>query len=260
MDLPEFPPKVGVGDFGEALWNPEAATPSGLIGPDGLTAPKRFNVYRNNVIVSLCDALEQTFPALQNLLGEDYFKALARAFVVQHPPKSPVLIWYGSDFPDFIEAFPPLASYPYLADVARVEWAWVQAYHAADVAPLDPAALGSVDPNVLGSIRFEKHPAAALIMSSWPVWDLARANRFEPDEEIRVDLDRSQSVLIARPEFDVELLQLRPGGDVFLNALLSGATLGEAAALAEGQVAEFSLSDCLSDCLSIGVFTDLVTA
>lgn len=260
MSLPEFPPKVGVGDFGEALWDPEIATPAGLVGPDGVTAPKRFNVYRNNVIVSLGEALEQTFPAIRNLLGDDYFKALARAFVVEHPPKSPVLIWYGSEFADFIETFPPLGGYPYLADVARVEWAWVQAYHAADAAPLDPAALGAVDPEMIGAVKFEKHPAAAVIASRWPVRDLARANRFDPDADVTIDLNAPQSVVITRPEFDVELLQLRPGGDVFVKALLSGAALGEAAAQAAENNAEYSLSDCLSDCLSIGVFTDLVTA
>ena len=260
MNVPEFPPRVGSGEFSQAIWDPEAETPSGLTGPDGLTAPKRFSVYRNNVIVSLSEALEQTFPAIRNLLGEDYFKALARAFVVRHPPTSPVLLWYGAEFAGFIEAFPPLEAYPYLADVARVEWAWLQSYHAADAALMDPAALGSVDPEALGTVRFETHPATDLVVSRWPVWDLMRANRFEPDAEIDVDLEASQSVLITRPDYDVNLLLLRPGGDVFLNALLSGAMLGEAAASAQAQVEEFSLSDCLSDCLSNGAFKDLVTA
>lgn len=261
MKVPDFPPSVGAADFGKALWDPEADTPAGLIGPDGKTAPKRFNVYRNNVIVSLTEALEQTFPAIRNLLGDDYFKALARAFVVQHPPKSPVLIWYGSEFAAFLEDFPPLAAYPYLADVARVEWAWVQAFHAADAEPLDPAALGSVAPDAIGSVRFKPHPSAVLVASRWPVCDLVRLNRFEQGTGAAIDrLDTPQTVLISRPALDVELLQLRPGGDVFAYALLSGAALGEAAALAEAQEAEFSLSDCLSDCLSLGVFTDLVTA
>ena len=119
MNAADLPPRLSTADFGEALWDPDAETPAGLIGPDGKIAPKRFSVYRNNVIVSLTEALEQTFPAIQNLLGEEYFKALARAFVVQHPPKSPVLIWYGADFAAFIEAFPPLEAYPYLATSAR---------------------------------------------------------------------------------------------------------------------------------------------
>lgn len=260
MNVPAKPPKISLGEFSDALWNPESETPRGVIGPDGDPAPKRFSVYRNNVIVSLSEALEQTFPAILNLLGEDYFKALARAFVVRHPPKSPVLIWYGADFADFIKEFPPLEAYPYLADVARVEWAWVTAYHAADADALDPAVFGAVDPESLASVRFEKHPAANVIVSRWPVWDLLRANRFEPGTEIGVDITTPQSVLVARPGLDVELLLLRPGGDTFTTALLSGATLGEAGARASERAEAFSLSDCLSDCLSNGVFSNLIAA
>jgi hypothetical protein len=249
--------RIGTSEFGRALLDPEAGAPAGLTGPDGLIAPKRFSVYRNNVIVSLREALEHTFPAIKALLGDEYFSALARAFVLQHLPKSPVLIWYGAGFADFIEAFPPLEAYSYLADVARVEWDWLQAYHAKDAAPMDPALLGQIDPDRLGLVRFVRHPAARLISSSWPIWDLVRVNRFEPDNAIEIDLNRSQAVLITRPDLDVDLYLLRPGGDVFLNALFEGVTLGDAAAKAQAQRQEFSLSDCLSDCLSSGAFTGL---
>jgi hypothetical protein len=250
-------PKVGANEFGRAVLDPEFDTPAGLIGPDGLSAPKRFNVYRNNVIVSLCEALGQTFPAIKKLLGEEYFSALARAYVLQHPPRSPVLMWYGADFSDFIEAFPPLKDYAYLGDVARVEWNWVQAFHATDAAPMDPALLGTIEPSSVGLVRFTRHPTTSLVSSLWPIWDLARVNRFEPDHAIEIDLNRSQAVLITRPDLNVDLYLLRPGCDVFLNALFEGVTLGDAAALAQTQCQEFSLSDCLSDCLSSGAFTGL---
>lgn len=260
MNASEFPSRVSADTFGRALWDPAADTPTGLVGPDGKTAPKRFNVYRNNVVASLSEALEQSFPAVGRLLGEDYFKALARAFVAEHPPSSPVLMWYGADFGDFIERFPPLAAYPYLADVARIEWAWLEAYHSADALPLDPAEIGAVAPDKIGNIRFVKHPASCVFRSEWPIWDLARANRFDLDANIEIDLEKPQSVLITRPELEVELMLLRPGGDVFLSALFDGGTLAEAAAAASTQVEEFSLSDTLSDCLANGVFTTLVTA
>jgi len=260
MNASEFPFKVSAGQFGEALRDPSAETPPGVVGPDGKTAPKRFNVYRNNVVASLCEALEQSFPAIGNLLGDDYFKALARAFVAEHLPSSPVLMWYGAEFGDFIERFPPLKAYPYLADVARVEWAWLEAYHAADATPLDPAEIGTVAPDEVGNIRFEGHPASRVFRSQWPVWDLARANRFDVDASIDIDLEEPQSVLITRPELEVELVLLRPGGDIFTTTLLDGATLAEAAAAASAHVEEFSLSDALSDCLANGVFTTLVKA
>jgi len=244
-------------EFCRALLDPAAATPAGLTGPDGRTAPKRFNVYRNNVIVSLCDALAQSFLAVGALLGEDYFRALARAFVLEHPPESPVLLWYGGEFAEFIENFPPLGAYPYLADVARLEWAWLQSYHAADAAPLDPGALGALAPEAVGEVRFGLHPATRMITSPWAIWDLVRLNRFAPDPQEALDPARAQSVLVSRPELDVNVLLLRPGGDVFLGALMRGAGLGEAAGLALEQCAHFNLSECLSDCLSNGAFSGL---
>ncbi|WP_299816499.1 DUF2063 domain-containing protein [uncultured Roseibium sp.] len=245
----------GSREFSEALLDPEAAPPAGLVGPDGKAAPKRFNVYRNNVIVSLSEALGQSFPAILSLLGEDYFNALARAFVTRHPPETPVLMWYGGAFADFLERFPPLAAYPYLADVARVEWAWLQAYHAADATPLNPAELSAVAPDKIAGVRFARHPAAAVVTSKWPVLDLVRANRFATDTADSIDLDAPQSVLVTRPDMDVGVFLLRPGGEVFLSALFEGTTLGEAAASALEKTSEFSLADCLSDCLSSGAFT-----
>ncbi|GAB4514552.1 MAG: DNA-binding domain-containing protein [Roseibium sp.] len=249
---------AGQGDFGRALLDPQGMLPEGVTGPDGAAAPKRFNVYRNNVVVSLCEALGKTFPAVRSLLGEDYFSALAREFVSRHPPSSPVLIWYGAAFPGFVSAFPPLEAYPYLADVARAEWAWLQAYHAEDAAPLDPAMLGAVAPEQVGTVRFERHPAASLVASRWPVFDLLRANRFEPEAGHRVDLEAPQPVLIVRPDFDVAVVPLGAATDVFLRLVFDGATLAEAAGEAQANHAEFSLSGCLSDCLSNGAFKSLL--
>ncbi|WP_428647232.1 DNA-binding domain-containing protein [Roseibium sp.] len=258
MTVPKRLPDPGLPDFAAALLDSEAATPPGLVGPDGKLAPKRFNVYRNNVVVSLCEALEQTFPAIVNLLGEDYFKALARTFVIRHPPVSPVLIWYGAGFADFIESFPPLEAYPYLADVARVEWVWTEAYHAADAPALDPASLGAVPPDRVGAVTFTGHPAARVVVSQWPVWDLIRANRFPTQEAAPdIELTHSQDILVTRPDLEVGLYLQRPGAARFLSELFEGKSLGEAAAAAQAHCAEFALADCLSECLSSGAFTEM---
>ncbi|MBD1548427.1 DNA-binding domain-containing protein [Roseibium aggregatum] len=242
--------------FSAALTDADLPVPDGVVGPDGKPAPKRFNVYRNNVIVSLTEALAQTYPAIERLLGEDYFKALARSFVTEHPPTSPVLLWYGAEFPDFIETFPPLRHYPYLADVARLEWAWLQAYHAEDAEPLDPQVLGSVSPERVADVRFTIHPAASCISSRWPVFSIALANRFCLEDPPAIDLEQSESVLVARPDLEVGLHPMRPGADLFFRALETH-TLQEAANKALAEISEFDLSGCLSDFLSVGAFSGL---
>ena len=76
------------------------------------------------------------YPVTRRLVGDDFFRAMARAFVAAQKPRSPVLIHYGADFPAFVEAFEPAREIPYLTDVARLENAWVEAYHAAEAPAL----------------------------------------------------------------------------------------------------------------------------
>ena len=129
--------------FAAALLDPAAPVPAGIVGPDRRPAPRRFAVYRNNVVSALANAVAGSFPAVKRIVGEDFFRAMARAYVLAEPPTSPVLLDYGITFPDFIARFAPAASLPYLPDVARIERRWREAYHAEDAEPLPPDALGA---------------------------------------------------------------------------------------------------------------------
>ena len=127
--LPRISFLPGQADLAAALLAPERAAPAGL-------APQaRLAVYRNNVVVSLTDALAAAYPAVLSLVGERFFKAAAGVYVRAEPPRSPVLITYGQSFAQFLEGFAPAAKLPFLADVARLERLWLEAYHAADAAP-----------------------------------------------------------------------------------------------------------------------------
>src|SRR5690349_7765390 len=104
--------------FAASLLDRGRPVPSGLTGPDGAPSEKRFSVYRNNVVVGLIDALKANFPAATRIVGEEFFRTMARAFVTRHPPVSPILLDYGAEFPDFVTGFEQAATLPYLADVA----------------------------------------------------------------------------------------------------------------------------------------------
>lgn len=250
-------PDEGNGGFGAALFDAERPVPEGVIGAEGETSVKRFNVYRNNVVVSLIESLGDTYPAIRTLLGEEYFSALARAYMDVEPPTSPILMKYGAGFAGFIEAFPPLASYPYLESVARLEWAWLTAYHAKDDPVMAGEALAQIPEADVGNVVFVPHAAAHLVNTRWPVLSLTFANRFDPDGGHEIDLKEAQPVLVTRPAYEVEMRLMRPGGDVFTAALLRGATLQEAAEQAAAASAEFAFADCLSDVLSCGTFSHL---
>ena len=127
--------------FAASLLDPYRVTPAVVQGRTGRTTDKRYNVYRNNVTVTLIDALAAVYPAVQRVTGVDFFRAMARSHIRATPPTSPLLFEYGRDFPVFIEQYEYANSMPWLADTARIERAWLDAYHAADAEPLPPAAL-----------------------------------------------------------------------------------------------------------------------
>src|SRR6201988_2360239 len=140
--------------FATGLTDPTCPTPGGVVGPRGKGAVKRYNVYRNNVTVSLIDALVAIYPAVQRITGTEFFRAMARFHVRATPPTSPLLFEYGRDFPPFIEGYEPAQDMPLLPRTARIGRGWVDAYHAADAPPLSPSALAAIPSNKFGDLLF----------------------------------------------------------------------------------------------------------
>src|SRR5205823_9959848 len=140
--------------FARPLVDATCGPPSVVSGPNGQSAAKRYNVYRNNVTVSLIDALAAIYPAVQRITGIHFFRTMARFHVRATPPTSPLLFEYGREFPDFIESYEHARTMPWLCDVARVERAWLDAYHEADAELLSADALASIPPERLAGAVF----------------------------------------------------------------------------------------------------------
>jgi hypothetical protein len=226
--------------------------PPGVVDPDGVACARRFGVYRNNVMVGLAGALAESFPTVRRLVGEDFFRAMAIAYARAVPPRSPIMATYGAGFPDFIARFEPVESLPYLADVARIEQAWVEAYHAADPDPFDPAAFASVAPDALPHLRLQMHPSMRIVRSAYAALSIWRCNTEAEPVEPLADVDAPEDALILRPETEVEVRTIAPGGARFLAALLAGRTVLEAWGEALQDAAAFDLSAHLAGLLEMG--------
>lgn len=214
--------------FAQALLDPEAALPPGIVDPVGRPAPERFAVYRNNVASSLTRALEAGFPTVRLLVGEAFFAATALVFLRAHPPRSRVLMLYGDAFPGFLASFPPVAHLGYLPDVARLDQAMRESYHAADSTTLFEAEFHRLMAQDLTGLRFRLQPALRLIRSDWPLHAIWAANHAGGP----APLPGPQDVVVLRPEFDPAPHRLPPGGGAFIAGLLAGHTLGDSLALA----------------------------
>jgi hypothetical protein len=243
------------GTFCPPLLNPDRDTPSAVTGPGSKTAVKRYKVYRNTVTVSLINALVAIFPATERITGSDFFRAMARFHIRANPPRSPLLFEYGGGFPDFIEQYEYARQLPWLADVARIERAWLDAYHAADMTPLRADVLASIAPERLSDIVFSPHAATRIVRSRFSALSLFAANRSDETVGTPVEPDTPEDALITRPELEVVARRLPPGGASFLESLISGHTLADAATAAFAEEALFDLPANIAGMLEAGAFT-----
>ena len=243
--------------FADALLEPEAALPPAVSRGGSPAVKRRFDIYRNNVTSSLIEALKASFPVVCRLVGDDFFKAAATLYIRQEPPSTPLLFRYGGSFADFLESFPPAGSVPYLGDVARLEWAWLQAYHAEDQAPLPLQALADVPQESLPEVCFVLHPSLSLLRSRWPVVSLWAAVRDQKDNP-GIDMTQGEEAAVLRPGNDVSVRLLPPSGHAFLSALSDGRSLGEAAALGSEATSDFDLAHHLQGLFTLGTVVAII--
>jgi hypothetical protein len=197
------------------------------VADDGLSAAARLAVYRHHVLASLTAALEATFPVVCRLVDRRFFGWLADQYVRERPPAGPCLFEYGADLADFIAAFPACKSLPYLADVARLEWAMNAALHAPEAAPLERDALGALAPAEVARLTLRLDPSTTLLASRWPVDAIWRVN--QPGADGVVVLDAGGVRLeVRRVREDVVYRTLPPAVFMFRAALAAGRALPDA--------------------------------
>lgn len=240
------------GQFARSLIDPDRAVPDGLTGD-----PARFNVYRNNVAVGLQDILGETFPVVRELVGDEFFSAMARAFIQALPPRSPVLIDYGGGFADFIDGFTPARSLPYLADVARLEWARHESYHAADAEPASIDVLTGGNPSDIENLRFQMHPSLRLMRSDWPVASIWQAHQANTASDLSSLHEEGEQVMVVRPHLSVEVRCLEPAAFEFAERVASGTPLGRVLEDSNDHP-EWDASACLGALFNVGAVCRVV--
>jgi hypothetical protein len=194
----------------KSLLHGEEGNLSGYVIADGLAPGDRLDIYRNTCASVLATALRLSFPAVEYLVGPEFFGGAAQLFVTGAQPSSALLDEYGADFPQFLAQLPQAASLPYLPDVARLEWQVNTVLHAEDAQPLDVARLAQLNEAELAQMRFEPHPAAQLLRCEFPadaIWHAV----LERDDSAMAAIDLADGpvwLLVHRTESGIDVVRL----------------------------------------------------
>lgn len=244
--------------FVAELMGDESAALGESVATDEFSSEELLQVYRNNLFISLTDALRVTYPVVDKLVGEGFFAYMANRFIKTHPSRSGNLHDFGAELSDFITQFEAAASLPYLADVARLEWARQQAYHAAECPALDLRELQKVPPACYEQLRFRLHPSVGLISSPFPIVQIWEINQQEPLREQAVNLDSGgEQLLLLRRDADVVTRRLQASEYVLLDRFIAGEPLSVAVDAALAVDPEFDLEDTLRQHIVLGTLVAL---
>ena len=230
---------------------------AGAVVGDSIAAEARLRVYRHHVAHSLVGALGATFSTVKALVGDDFFRGLAQAYVARELPTQPVLAEYGAGFPEFLASSAAGRDLPYLADMARLDWALNAAFHSPAGLRLAAAALAGIEPERLLSVSLALPEGAALVRSDFPIDRIWHASQPEAAVD-RVDLGAGgAALLVLRRADDAAFIVLDPGEAAFVAAVADGVTLEQAAECAVAAEAMFDLSTAFTRLLTLEAFAAL---
>jgi hypothetical protein len=230
--------------------------PSG-IRTNGIAPEQRLSIYRNNTRLGLTEALRETYPVVNKLVGEAFFNRLAQAYLNAQPLPTACLLEYGGQFAEVITGFEAAQGLAYLPDIARLEWFCHEAYHEADAGFLQLSSLAQLNPADHNRIGFKLHPSLRLMASNYPIAQIWACNQPDYQADTLIDLKQGGCcLLIYRPAFDVEIISLEIEDYQCLTALATGASFTQAVAQTLADHPDFTVQTCLQNWLHKGLLTD----
>lgn len=216
---------------------------SGLI----LSAAAHLAIYQGSIKGSLQKTLKDIYPVCHKLVGEEFFLGMIDKYIADHPSRSANLGEYGEQFATFIMHFAPTNVLPYLADVARLEWAWHYAFTAPDETGMDFQRLQDCYSNTGENIVFCLPKRSFLLKSNYPIQRIWEVNQddFIGDQTIVLEQEQSHFFLVFRKELTMRIDPLTAIEWQILNWVKSELPLGKLCEKVSIDYPEVSISEIL---------------
>jgi hypothetical protein len=220
----------------DAFWAQFAA--ENLCGNERLSPVEQLEIYREQFWLRHTGSLVEDFPGLCGILGQDDWDKLAVQYLREVVPSSFTLRDLGAQLPEVIGRASWLPHQALCHDMARLELAYIEAFDAADTAPLDPQRLAALPEEQLPLAKLVVAPCVRLLDIAYPVADLRRALRAEGNEPVAIPGPCAQNLVVYRLNRRLWDMPLSPPAYRLLTGLQQGATFGEAAERAAGSSPE----------------------
>jgi hypothetical protein len=205
--------------------NGDAAIVDAVKGTAAVPAPTRLAVYSNAYRIRLADALGDNMPHLRELLGEDGFGAVAARYIDAHPSQFASIRWFGDRLAQELER--SHSGQPWVAELARWEWALATSFDSQDARTVGIEALATVAPGDWGELRLEFHPSVQQLELMTNAQALFKALAEEQSPPQPAILEHPQSWLLWRQDLKTQYRSLEPAETAALTVVRGGGSFGE---------------------------------
>jgi len=216
----------------------------------------RLNVYRNNVVVSLIDALSDIFPVTEAVVGDEFFRAMARVYLLEQQPTSPVISEYGVGFSTFIRNFPPVESLPFLADLATLEHTMLTLTNSEEYETLDHEAVATAFSSVDDPSHLQLNvPATTQILASpFAIGSLYNLHFSDDSKSLGdIDINNNEYLLLVKSHLYGQLHVIQEDEAIFIKNLILEKNLEDAIPKSEN----FDLSQTLAKLIEWKILTNI---
>lgn len=223
----------------------------------------RLEIYGNAYRSRLQEALTCDYEILQTLLGEEAFSELSESYIDAHPSRFFSLRWFGEKLPQYLGYDSDTGSHDWRAEMAQLEWSFVNVFDAADVVLATESDAAMILPEAWPLLSVKFHPSVKVLSLWWntlPRWRAGKEGESVAEPE---RLSQASACLLWREDLKTRFRSLETLEAVALHAALTGANFSElcgvlANELSDQEQVPMQAAGFLKTWLSAGMITELV--
>ena len=182
-------------DFIKGIYNPDNQTILAEIKEGRINKVELFDIYRNNILSNLTNALRLTYNLVYRKIGDKNFEKIAKDFIMKNPSKSGNLDNYHPKFPQFLKSS-NLQNNDFLSELANFEWLLHLSYLAANGVGINIENLQKLPKEKLFEIKFKLHPSCFLIKANHNLISVYEGNNKKIKKQIYILINRGTGEVI----------------------------------------------------------------